>query len=85
MGELFTVRLQELGGASFLSGQISVRCCSQSGGFLIYWNSGGAKFHHINGVSKDAIYKKWLGANKAGNRFQTPHEHKVKGAFICPK
>ena len=66
-------------------GQISVRCCSQSGGFLIYWNSGGAKFHHINGVSKDAIYKKWLGANKAGNRFQTPHEHKVEGALTCPK
>jgi hypothetical protein len=24
--------------------------------------------------------EKWLGANKAENSFQTPHEHKVEGA-----
>ena len=26
------------------------------------------------------ITKKWLGANKAANRLQTPHEHNEEGA-----
>ena len=31
------------------------------------------------------LFTKWLGANKAGKVFQTPHEHKEEGAFKCPK